>query len=237
MYFKKAFSLAEVLITLAIIGVVAALTIPSVIQSYKKTVVQTRLAKFYSTFNQAINTSQAYNGDYMTWDFPNDDGTAEEVRQWHDKYFLPYVKVLKTETVQVGKWYRIVDYLPDGSAVIISSITTWLYFPSAKDLKLNIREEDDADGNTPAGTLYPDVTRSGIDFFTFQFTPQSSNVAYHNKSLLPYTSYWDGTIESLKNHNSYGCYRQGVIEIERAYCAQLIMMNGWKIPKDYPFKF
>lgn len=33
---KKAFTLAEVLITLGIIGVVAALTMPTVIQNYKK---------------------------------------------------------------------------------------------------------------------------------------------------------------------------------------------------------
>lgn len=34
--YKKAFTLAEVLITLGIIGVVAALTMPTVIQNYKK---------------------------------------------------------------------------------------------------------------------------------------------------------------------------------------------------------
>lgn len=33
---KKGFTLAEVLITLAIIGVVAAMTIPTLIQNYKK---------------------------------------------------------------------------------------------------------------------------------------------------------------------------------------------------------
>jgi prepilin-type N-terminal cleavage/methylation domain-containing protein len=34
---KKAFTLAEVLITLAIIGVVAALSIPSVVRNYQET--------------------------------------------------------------------------------------------------------------------------------------------------------------------------------------------------------
>ena len=51
---KQAFTLAEVLITLGIIGVVAAMTLPALIQSYANTVVETRLAKFYSTINQAI---------------------------------------------------------------------------------------------------------------------------------------------------------------------------------------
>ena len=49
----KAFTLAEVLITLGIIGVVASLTMPSVIsnQNEKKTV--TRVKKAYSTLQQA----------------------------------------------------------------------------------------------------------------------------------------------------------------------------------------
>jgi prepilin-type N-terminal cleavage/methylation domain-containing protein len=42
---KKAFTLAEVLITLAIIGVVAALTIPTVVRNYQKTQTVTQLKK------------------------------------------------------------------------------------------------------------------------------------------------------------------------------------------------
>lgn len=49
---NPAFTLAEVLITLGIIGVVAALTIPVLTQNYKKRVVETRLQKFYSTINK-----------------------------------------------------------------------------------------------------------------------------------------------------------------------------------------
>ena len=51
---KYAFTLAEVLVTLGIIGVVAALTMPSLIQNHNKQIIETRLKKFYSTINQAI---------------------------------------------------------------------------------------------------------------------------------------------------------------------------------------
>ena len=40
---KKAFTLAEVLITLAIIGIVAAITIPTLVKNYKKKVITVRL--------------------------------------------------------------------------------------------------------------------------------------------------------------------------------------------------
>lgn len=51
---KTAFTLAEVLITLTIIGIVAALTIPTLINNYQKKQYVTSLKKFYSTFNEAL---------------------------------------------------------------------------------------------------------------------------------------------------------------------------------------
>lgn len=49
---KFAFTLAEVLITLGIIGVVAALTIPTLVQKYQKQVLKTQLLKTYSELSQ-----------------------------------------------------------------------------------------------------------------------------------------------------------------------------------------
>ena len=43
---KKAFTLAEVLITLGIIGVVAAMTMPSLIQNYKERETVSKVKKF-----------------------------------------------------------------------------------------------------------------------------------------------------------------------------------------------
>ena len=45
---KKGFTLAEVLITLGIIGVVAALTLPSLIQNYKEKATVTAVKESYS---------------------------------------------------------------------------------------------------------------------------------------------------------------------------------------------
>ena len=51
---KRAFTLAEVLITLGVIGVIAAITIPSVIKHYQKQAWTTQLKKSYTILNQAI---------------------------------------------------------------------------------------------------------------------------------------------------------------------------------------
>ena len=50
--YKKAFTLAEVLITLGIIGVVAAITIPGLITKYQKLATVVKLKKVYSQLNQ-----------------------------------------------------------------------------------------------------------------------------------------------------------------------------------------
>ena len=59
----KGFTLAEVLITLAIIGIVAALTIPSVISNYQQQEFKTGLKKAVSVLNEAIQTNIAQEGE------------------------------------------------------------------------------------------------------------------------------------------------------------------------------
>ncbi len=57
MTIDKGFTLAEVLITLGIIGVVAAMTIPALISNHKKIVLKNQYKKLYSTLYQAYNKS------------------------------------------------------------------------------------------------------------------------------------------------------------------------------------
>ena len=59
----KGFTLAEVLITLAIIGVVAALTIPSVISNSQQQEFKTGLRKAVSVLNSAITMNMAIDGE------------------------------------------------------------------------------------------------------------------------------------------------------------------------------
>ena len=66
---KKAFTLAEVLITITIIGVIAALTIPNLIQSYKRHQVEVSVKEMYSILANAIKMAEAQYGEI------NDDYT------------------------------------------------------------------------------------------------------------------------------------------------------------------
>lgn len=63
----KAFTLAEVLITLGIIGIVAAMTLPALIKNHQRKETEARLKKAYSTISQAFEAAVAKHGDVNYW--------------------------------------------------------------------------------------------------------------------------------------------------------------------------
>ena len=91
---KGAFTLAEVLITLGIIGVVAALTLPSLIQKYQDQVLENQLKKMSSTISQCIQKAMADDGVsnfsdtelFQSCTYP-DGGSSNACIQMVKKYF------------------------------------------------------------------------------------------------------------------------------------------------------
>ena len=75
---KAAFTLAEVLITLAVIGIVAALTIPNIVIKYKEKVTVTKVQKAYSVLNSAYKMALVTDGEFSTWGFANDSEKEED---------------------------------------------------------------------------------------------------------------------------------------------------------------
>lgn len=61
-YKKQAFTLAEVLITIMIIGVLAMITIPGLLQSWEKTLLKNELKTSYSILSQAVKLCSAETG-------------------------------------------------------------------------------------------------------------------------------------------------------------------------------
>ena len=68
---KNGFTLAEVLITLGIIGVVAAMTIPTLIANTRAAQLKSRYFKSYSTLTQALKLMQADDVSLDNADYPN----------------------------------------------------------------------------------------------------------------------------------------------------------------------
>ena len=126
---KNAFTLAEVLITLGVIGIVAAMTLPALIQKQQKKEISVSLKKFYSAMSQAILMSQTVNGDIENWsrsdnlkdDDPDMQSTKnyEEMKRYWDKYYAPFIKTVRTEKSTEDGEGRLKVYLSYGSSMSI----------------------------------------------------------------------------------------------------------------------
>ncbi len=226
---RCAFTLAEVLITLGIIGVVAAMTLPALIQNHRKHVVEVRLKKFYTEINQAVKMAEVQYGDKKDW-FEDlrgaqlDDngepipGTSEQ-EKWFNKYLAPYLVITKTKILPDGSF---MVYFPNGSALKALKHTTrdWHFIPTK-----------------------PDKCKAfGICKFTFNFNPSNNTEywKYHkDKGFEPFKYSWGGTLEQLENacYKNQCLYTSSSAECGKFYCTALIQYNGWKIPDDYPYKF
>ena len=218
---KGGFTLSEVLITLGIIGVVAAITMPTLIKNYKKHVTETRLKQTYSILSQAFYMAQAKYGEFKEWDRANG-------KTFFDTYWRPYLKVAR-ECKEHGCGYvasspRIFkrpngstygtgfEYHPKTRYGVVLSNGTFIWFITRTR---NSTPED-------AQAIYVDINYTqgsntlGKDVFEFEYTAEG---------IKPYGY---GADESNQKNN---CKTIG------QFCSSLIMKNGWKIPNDYPVKF
>lgn len=206
---KNAFTLAEVLITLGIIGIVAAMTLPVVTGEYRKKIAESRLKKFYSDFNQAMRRSELDNGEFQYWD--EMDSSMDSSEQWYMKYINPYLKSLdvKRKVYDYTVWVKLVD----GSGFGIRADGDIYFYTDAKYLdfceNLNLTQK----------LSFCDGTKK----FLFHY--------YTTSGLRPYGFYKGNTRKfyfDLCGNENFN---------ERNYCASLIYIDGWEIKNDYPIKF
>jgi len=127
---KAAFTLAEVLITLAIIGVVATMTIPTLISNYKKHVAEVKLSRFNSIMNQVIRLASVEHGSTSTWNMSN-------LEVFYNSYMAPYLRVTKLEKLSETT-YAV--YLADGTAFSLympGDAPHFTFYLDASDLSTN----------------------------------------------------------------------------------------------------
>ena len=90
---KKGFTLAEVLIVIGIIGVVAALTLPNLNHATGDKETVTKVKKIYSTLTEAVDRAQVIYGAVDTWG--NGLSTQAEKNEQFAKRVTEFLKVSK----------------------------------------------------------------------------------------------------------------------------------------------
>lgn len=209
---KIAFTLAEVLITLGIIGVVAAMTIPSLIQSYKEKATVTAVKQSYSIFAQALKMVTIDNPDLSA--LTDSKLSAKENSQIMFKEISKHIKKVKSCDVdkkcmgntyylnlnneKVSNWDTYNNLV---TGVLANGTSFWIL-----SLPASISGEE-----TYAGQIGIDINgnkrpnKFGVDFFWFTFNKNGELFAgrgegtggiYGNCELSPSNSNWS---------NGYGC--------------------------------
>ena len=114
---RVAFTLAEVLITLGIIGVVAALTLPSVINKYRGFVLEQQFKKSYSNLSQTIINMKRDSGlehlrdNYVHYDSNSEQYDSDLVKNFYDSFDSHIAPVDNLEKI-----YPITNYSGTGTS-------------------------------------------------------------------------------------------------------------------------
>jgi prepilin-type N-terminal cleavage/methylation domain-containing protein len=213
---KRAFTLAEVLITLGIIGVVAAMTLPTLIQNYKKQVTATRLKKAYNTMSNAIRLSENANGPMATWP---QQGELNGNDLWN-VYFSPYLNGARLCQNMQSCGYKSNSYVN----------TTWT-------------GEDNWGLHSSSTRILFQFKDGIVVFFPLSTTNSAGNPLYQdilfidiNGSQLPNEAGRDVFLFIRDNTNGRITAPKGNCKTTRRYCTYEIMSNGWRVPDDYPYK-
>lgn len=221
------FTLAEVLITLGIIGIVAAMTIPTLITNYQKHITVTKLQKAISVLNQAYKLSYDDVGEPSA-----SEAFAMGAEDYFKKYWAPYIKSAiicttpqmcgyKTNTpwklangnqgttIAINPTFRTTFYTSDGFLYVIFTGGGSSESETGVERRWVYVDINGGEGPNIYGRDLFELTRiekdgGGINLYGYDKT--------------------DAQINAICSKNSSG-----------EYCAEKIRRAGWKIEKDYPW--
>ncbi len=216
----NAFTLAEVLVTLGIIGVVAAMTMPTLISNHQKTVYVTQLKKVYTELSQAakraINDNNLVSLDEGKYTLYNPNAASE--------FFHTYFNIVQDCGTDLTPCFAENYSNLSGGAVVLYPVREFVgtlasgaaicVFSNLFDLKEDRSKHGyfeiyvDINGQAPPNIL-------GRDLFYMQL-------------------YSDGKVAESYEANDYDYSRETCLEHLSGYgarCLSVIIHDGWKM--DY----
>ena len=202
------FTLAEVLIALGIIGIVAAMTLPSLIEKHQKRVTAERLKKMYTTLRTAIDLAELDNGERENWSFAD----YNEGKEFYATQILPHMNCIKI----VNNGNLPSCYFADGSYILGSVLQPYgllevLFYPFSSKNYTSGKAKGAGKRYRLYYSTYVNQRFESIQFF--------GNV---NKYTRDY----------LLNSGPSGFSCKGG---DPRSCFYIIMRDNWEIKDDYPW--
>lgn len=240
---RQGFTLAEVLITLGVIGIVAALTIPTLIANYQKAQYIAGLKRAYSEFNQALLQMSADKGcpnDLKCSGIFSSSLSPEEAGKEIAKQF----KVVKDCGMQADQGCfsnNISEYYNGSGSRSSMDLDSYYKFITADNMSFLIYDDQGDCSHSEnfginthtkqvCGYIYVDVNgpnkgpnNKGRDIFSFYITNGKGALLYPfgGKELSFMWAYWKSSSKCM-----------GLIPgftDDGNYCAARIMEEGWQM--------
>ena len=238
--------MAEVLITLGIIGVVAAVTLPTLVANYQKTVWVNQLKKIYSTLNEGYKQMAASEGCTTLrcadisedWPITNFDFTKVKTKE-------KFVKTFKLENVYVAGVpsnsiynYKIKtlsgdehtfseEFVVDNESGLVGTTSSGEIISFAGSLVGPLIVVD-INGLKSPNTFGRDI----FVFSGFDFNDTAMVVPLYSKKWNEMaTGAGDDEIpeeERIQEIND-GCSKTQTEVLGNCFCAEKIIMDGWKM--------
>ena len=221
---RLAFTLAEVLITLGIIGIIAAMTLPTIVKEYKEKQTITQIKYALNILNNAFRLAVAEYGDVKNWEHIENLEEPANRKLFIDKYLIPYVKGAKASQQEsydsngLGYPPTAPPKQPNGTITGMTSRTFYpitlingiFFYAGSTDTDGNMTIDVDLNGKKPPNIF-------GYDLFVFILERDRNSVyAVGHDYANPMTS--------CTKENAWSC-------------AAAIIKNEYKIPENYPVKF
>lgn len=223
---KSGFTLAEVLITLGIIGIVSAMTLPALNANIRKKQTVAKLQKAISIINQAYKLSESENGE----------GSSEELfnmgaEAYFEKYWQPYIKTLvfchdyKECGYKSNKPFYLFNGNSQGSELIKNK--SRIAFITMEGFVFNIRVSewnfDTHNFGNQASTIIIDINGSKLP-----------NTVGKDVFFLSRTS-GEGILPRCSKSSQAAINSDCSITGSGNCCVEKIKRAGWKIDSTYPW--
>lgn len=232
---KLAFTLAEVLITIGVIGVVAAITIPSLVTSYQKRMTVNRLKTSYSKLAQALEAASEDYGPVEEWDLNegNDSTTfatsyKKIISNMVQQRIIPYAKVIQDCGLNCPQRSKLKICSLSG-VCSVSGQRYWDYTIYLADGSCWEFMIDNVNGHLINFRIYIDINGDGKpNTFGRDIFPVAFDGGIHLEGFGSTRKYVLGNCRTCcsKNGGDYAGYA----------CGGLIQRDGWQIMPDYPWK-
>ncbi len=231
---KTAFTLAEVLITLGIIGVVAAMTLPALITKHQQQVTVSALKKNYSILSNAVSQAKSiYGDDLFSWPaFPDYYNNQKSINH---KELLNILKNSGVNIIDITDkhqpQYTVVSFCgvekykktngEDYGTGAGGSTIAWGMLPDSACWAVN-------------GIKYPNTSEYALDTFFIDING-AKRPNKLGRDLFVFSLKRNGQVIPYESSRATWAHCSNYWQASGFACAEKIMQDGWQVKDDYPW--